>query len=130
MTIESTWQDSIFRVRVPGVLGAKESAQLFEDYYSDPRSQAAEGILFDCSNCERFEFSDGEIAQMSALEYGGSRGLSRVKIAFVAATPEIRAFYDRYVDFYETVYEKVDAQWEIELFDELEAAERWLTEKN
>ena len=126
MSVRHRWQGERFVVQVTGTLDISESSALFDRFYGDPRSERARSILFDCTDCERFVFTDGDIATMSALEFGGSRDLPITKIAFVGAGPAIRPFYDRYLEFYETVYEKVDARWQIELFDELPAAEAWL----
>jgi hypothetical protein len=119
MPYESIWEKSGLFTRWWGQASSAELHQMQEKAHAHPNFDLIRYSLHDFSECERFSYSQDDVAYSAAIDSAASLTNPQVKIAIVAANEEV----------VEAVREYLKAKmspYPLRFFNSVEEARAWI----
>lgn len=103
-------------------VSAEEIREANEAFYNDPRSETARYQVIDARRVNYLEWDEKEIKETSAVDYGSSKVIPDLKVAFVANKEAVWEAIEKYLD----ISKKLNSSWEFEKFLYIEDAHSWV----
>ena len=122
MPYKTFWERAGIVWKFDGHVTAEEIEQANDEFYSDERSDLARFQIIDAMRVTSVEWTPQDIVSAAALDIGSEHTLKGLRVAYVAADPDIMRLIENYAD----ISRRLNSSWEFQGFDNLRDARDWV----
>jgi len=121
MPYHAHWERAGLRLDAYGVVTLADVIAEQERFYSDPRSDDAEYVIWNSLGADEIRMELKDFLTPAAGDLGASRSVRGLKVALVAVDPVMRKICEEYI----RVLARSEKSWAVRLFASNEAARAW-----
>ena len=123
MPIKTYWEAEGFVYDCRGSVTAQEIFESGDDFLEVPEGVFPKYQLVNCLGVEQFDLDEMDVVNISADDLAASRKYPNIKVAMIAQKGHVTEKFMSYLK----VSWAMNTNWEIRIFNSVEAARDWLS---
>ncbi len=123
MPIKTYWEAEGFVYDCSGTVTAQEIFESGDDFLQVPDGVFPKYQLVNCLEVEQFDLNEMDVVNISADDLAASRKYPNIKVAMIAQKGHVTEKFMSYLK----VSWAMNTNWEIRIFNSVEAARDWLS---
>ena len=109
---------------VTSYYGTVDISEVFEtdrEFYNDPRSDSSKYRIIDFSQATPGFVDESLIEDIAAMDYGASRSIPRLNVAFITKDSYIKGLCNQYIK----LIIEMNIKWKCMIFEDMDSARKW-----